>query len=99
MKEFVDENNKILPATAAIYKMLSEKIGMTPKTIHVAVTKHTNDVFGSEFDKTKNRIEKVSDSDEDFDLFSTDGSGFSYLSVSSRFRCVYALLIAQSCPM
>lgn len=47
-KELLDSNNKILPATAAIYKNISEAFEskMTPKAIQIAVTKNAAAIFG-----------------------------------------------------
>lgn len=66
-KEFLDANNKILPASAAVYHEISEKFEgkMTPKAIQVQVTKCTNDIFGENVVKKSETLDLSEESSKD----------------------------------
>lgn len=75
--DLLDENGKIRPASANIYKKLSIQLQMTPKAIQCAVTKNSKQIFGSEFKEAERHYGSASD--DDYDFRSLDNSGLTVL--------------------
>lgn len=74
-KDLLDVDNKILPASADVYQVLSEKLGMTPKAIQLAVCKNQNRIF-EENVVVKNSIKEIDTFGETFCEFaSMDAEG------------------------
>lgn len=74
-KDLLDANNNILPASANVYQVLSEKLGMTPKAIQLAVCKNQNRIFGENV-VAKNPIKEIDAFGETFCEFtSIDAEG------------------------
>lgn len=72
-KELLDENEKILPATAEIYKKLAPKLNeMTTKAIQLSVVKNAEEIFGK---KPGKELVTAGDIDSDPDICSEDVSG------------------------
>lgn len=66
-KDELIENGHVKPATHDIYTRLSEKMmrQMSAKAIHIAVGRHFEEIFGSEFVKSEKKFEIKSDTDDE----------------------------------
>lgn len=60
--ELLDENGKILPATAAIYSKLKQKIDIDPKTMVLTIQRKSDLIFGTQKPR-QYTIEDMQDSD------------------------------------
>lgn len=74
-KELLDANNKILPATAAVFHEISQKFGgqMSSKAIQLAVTKNAIQIFGENFVKTTDVKTKAYDDSYEFSSYDKNG--------------------------
>lgn len=78
--EILDEHGTIRPASAEIYRSMSNNFGgkMTAKAIHVAICKNSEEIFGSKCIKTSKRVYldiESSDIEDDIEVISRDYSG------------------------
>lgn len=68
--EIVDENGKIRPASASVFKVISGQIKMTPKAIQLAISKNAEKFLGDKYKKDdKNKDEINSESDDEQVVF------------------------------
>lgn len=98
-KELLDSNNKILPATATIYKNISEKFEnkMTPKAIQIVVTKHAEEIFGQNVvHKTEAvQCEEIIDINDDFGSYDSDALTVLF-TIDQKHSDTFAIVIVES---
>lgn len=102
-KELLDSNNRILPATAAIYKNISQTFEnkMTPKAIQIAVTKHADEIFGqnvvhkSEAIQSEEIIDINDEKNDDFGSYDSDALTV-LLTIDQKYANTFAIVIVES---